>query len=84
MPITTQNDSSVILGALNDAMRRHLEAEYTAFKDEAVAKLIERMDKGKDEIIAGILLHLMKRVDFQSLTDRVIVTVHTQAIQTKP
>lgn len=79
MPTPLNSADSIILGGLKSALKTALEAEYDFLKKD----LLERLDNQKDQMIAGIMLHMMKQADIQTMVDRVIITVRTNPIVVK-
>lgn len=63
----------VILDCFNEAVRKAAEEEFDLAK--------KRLDARKDEIIAGISLQVMKRVEMNTLSDRLVINIFTEPIK---
>ena len=74
LPETPKGD--VIRTAIEHGLKVELEAEYEILKKQ----LIEKLDRQKDVIISGILLHLMKKTSLQTFEEKVVVTIQTDRL----
>lgn len=79
MAISTKpNDTYILNRAIEDAVRKETEAEFHALKQQ----LIEKLDRERDTIIAGVTLNVMKLVSFETMKDNLIITVRKQETPT--
>lgn len=71
MASTTVNDTSLIDKAIRTEVQRATGIAFDNLKKE----LIERLDREKDMIVGGVVLGVMKLVDYQTINDRLQITV---------
>jgi hypothetical protein len=68
---TTQTYTSLLPEFLKSAMNKHIELAI----EEEIEEAKKRIDKRKSEIIAGVILHVQRQVEYETLGDRLIITV---------
>lgn len=79
MAITTNSDDMVVV--LRDAMERSLKENLDAKFEELKKGWIEKIDKEKDQILAGIALNVMRMVKFDTFQDNIVLTVKTEPLK---
>lgn len=63
--------------AIEEALKQRIQERYEEKKKE----LIEDLDREKDQMLAGIVLHLMKQVSFERMGDILRIEVGTNSIK---
>lgn len=58
-------------------LQRTINAEIERAITEELAEVQKRIDKRKSEIIAGVILHVEKMVQMQTIGEKLIITVKT-------
>lgn len=71
MATSTGNDQNLLNQAILDAVKKRTEEHYETLKKE----LIERLDRERNNIIAGVSLEVMKLVQYQTIQDNLVITV---------
>lgn len=78
MAVTKDNKmGELLLKAMHTELKSELGQRYEVMKKELIAKL----DRDKDNIIAGLTLHVMQMVEFKEMQDRIVITLRTEKIQ---
>lgn len=57
--------------AIENAIKDMVEDEFKA----GLERVIQSIERKKGEIVAGVLVDIMKQVDFESHTDRIVITI---------
>ena len=65
------NDTDLIGNAIKQAVQRDTEQAY----DDMKKKLIEDLDREKDTIVAGVVLNVMKLVNYETVGQNLVITV---------
>lgn len=68
------NLSREIITALENGIKAEAEKIYEKQKEEAM----KEFDRRKNEVLAGITLHIMKMMDMQFYGDRMVITLRTE------
>ncbi len=75
MTLTTGNDQNLIEKAILDAVRKDTEYAFEYLKKE----LLERLDRERDTIIAGVVLNVSKLVNYQTIGENLVITVRKES-----
>jgi superfamily I DNA and RNA helicase len=75
--ITTQEAAQGLQDVLVKAIEKGLEECVNEEFERGKKVILERIDRAKGEIVAGILVQLMKTTDMQISQDRIIFTIQT-------
>ena len=70
MPQSKEN-----ITALQGFLKQAIETRLKEAADEEFELMKTRLDKRKAEIVTGIVLHVQKMVDVQTIQERVIITI---------
>lgn len=62
---------------LANALKAQMEEEFELLKEE----YIKELDRKKDAIIAGLVLHASRRISVETVKDKMIIEVHTETIK---
>jgi hypothetical protein len=66
---------SALMQSIKRAVQEEIELEYERLKKEVV----ERLDRRKDEVVAGVLISVMKTVQVNTMDDKIVFTIHKQS-----
>lgn len=69
------NINNIIQKELPDFLKKAIENEVKLVTEQELDRAKERIDKIKSEIIAGVILHVTKIIEMETLKDRLIITV---------
>lgn len=69
--ITPNTDTLFITNAIRDQVAREVAADFEALKN----KMIEDLDRRKDEICSGVVLNVMKYVQMQTINENLVITI---------
>jgi hypothetical protein len=69
MSLTT--DQSFLLDAIKQTVKKEAERLY----EEQKQVLIKEFDRRKDEIVAGIVLHVQKYVQMERMQENLVITI---------
>lgn len=58
-----------------DFIKLAIDKEVKIATEEEIEKAKKRIDERKAQIVAGVLLHVQKEMDIQTMNDRIILTV---------
>jgi len=64
-------NEKTLLESIKAAIEKELDAEYDNIRKE----FLEKLEKRKNEIIAGMLVNLTKNINVQSINENLIVTI---------
>lgn len=70
--------SKEIYNALPQFMKDVIQKHLTLAVEEEFENAKKRIEERKAEIITGVVLYIQKQVQFQSMEDKLIITVRTQ------
>lgn len=73
-----ENNEPTTQYLLFEAIRRQIELEGKKLMEKAIKEVREEMVRRTPEIVAGVTVHVMKMVDFQSMSDRIVFTIRKQ------
>jgi hypothetical protein len=76
MNTTHPTDINLITNAIGAELRKEVEARYEILKKE----MIERLDRDKDIIIAGLVLHLQKTMLIETHGERIVIELRTKSL----
>ena len=60
---------------LPEFIKKSIDKEVKLAMDEEIEKAKKRIDERKSEIITGVLLHVQKQINFDSMKDTLIISV---------
>jgi hypothetical protein len=63
-----------ILAAIDDELGNQAERIFERAKEQMIAEL----EREKAAIVSRVVIYLSKQIDYQTLSDRVIITVHNK------
>lgn len=67
--------NDITINFLKEIITKSLQREIEAELDKAKTKALEIIEQRKGEIVAGVMIDIMKQADFQMLQDRVVITI---------
>lgn len=73
-----QKQESLLNKEIVKALENGIKAEAERIYDRQKQEAIKEFDRRKDEVLAGITLHIMKMMDIQWHGDRIIITLLTK------
>ncbi len=78
--MSTQNptDNKDFLVTLKMLMEGGIKSQLDTIYEENKARIIKTIDDRKSEVIAGVVLDVMKRVDVRQMSDQLIITILKQ------
>lgn len=71
MTNTTKFDTGIIKGIIEDYLKNMVEDEF----DNAIKKTVARIELRKGEVIAGIMLDVMKVINFHEYSDKLVIEI---------
>lgn len=66
------------IGLIEDGIRKELYRKVEETFEQIKKDFMEKLDKDKAQIISGIALHVNKMLEFQTSSDRIIITLVTK------
>lgn len=66
--------NQTLVRVIEGAIKEDVEAAW----EEKKQRMIEELEREKSKSIAGIVLYVMKQMDFQTAADRLIITVRQE------
>ncbi len=74
MAINPPNDTDLLQRAIIAAVKRDTEVAFDQFRKE----LTEKLDRERDNIVAGVALNVMKHVQFETMNQNLVITVRKE------
>jgi hypothetical protein len=75
------NQSPEFLKIIHEAVIQAIKSEVSRRFDESKKKLMDDMDRQKDEIVASIVLNLIKHVEFTTMGNILTIQVMTDTLK---
>lgn len=63
---------------LPEFLKKAIDKEIKLATEEELENAKKRIDERKSQIISGVLLHVQKMIEFQTMKDRLIITIKTE------
>ncbi len=64
------------LTGVPEFIKKSIDKELTRIIDEEIEEAKKRVDRRKSDIIAGILLHVQKQMDMQTMGEKLIFSIN--------
>lgn len=66
------------MSLLPQFLKKAIDGEITRATEQEFEEAKNRLEKRKSEIIAGVVLYVTKMVQFETMSDKVIITVREE------
>lgn len=71
-----ENNEVVKMIELKTFLKSAIDMEIKRATEEELEEAKKRIDKRKSEIVAGVVLHVQKQIEMQTMGDRLIIEVN--------